>query len=74
MRLLALVNRLAPEHLQLMLRDAEAVFARIRHAGAVFIGAFCPEAVGDYVAGPEPRAARPDGRRGSPRDFRCLIS
>ena len=47
-----LVNRLAPEHLQLMLRDAEAVFARIRHAGAVFLGAFCPEAVGDYVAGP----------------------
>ncbi len=30
----------------------EAVFARIRHAGAVFLGAFCPEAVGDYVAGP----------------------
>ncbi len=47
-----LVNRLAPEHLQLMLRDPEAVFARIRHAGAVFLGAYCPEAVGDYVAGP----------------------
>jgi histidinol dehydrogenase len=47
-----LVNRLAPEHLQLMLRDAAAVFAGIRHAGAVFLGAFCPEAVGDYVAGP----------------------
>jgi len=48
----ALVNRLAPEHLQLMLRDPHPVFARIRHAGAVFLGAFCPEAVGDYVAGP----------------------
>ena len=47
-----LVNRLAPEHLQLMLRDPEPVFARIRHAGAVFLGRFCPEAVGDYVAGP----------------------
>jgi histidinol dehydrogenase len=47
-----LVNRLAPEHLQLMLRGPEAVFARIRHAGAVFLGAYCPEAVGDYVAGP----------------------
>lgn len=47
-----LVNRLAPEHLQLMLRDAEAVFAQVRHAGAVFLGAYCPEAVGDYVAGP----------------------
>jgi histidinol dehydrogenase len=48
----ALVDRLAPEHLQLMLKDPEAMFARIRHAGAVFLGSFCPEAVGDYVAGP----------------------
>ncbi|HLY88665.1 MAG TPA: histidinol dehydrogenase, partial [Acetobacteraceae bacterium] len=47
-----LVNRLAPEHLELMLRDPTAVFAKVRHAGAVFLGAFCPEAVGDYVAGP----------------------
>lgn len=47
-----LVNRLAPEHLQLMLRDPALVFARVRHAGAIFLGAFCPEAVGDYVAGP----------------------
>ena len=47
-----LVNRLAPEHLQLMLADPEPVFARVRHAGAVFLGRFCPEAVGDYVAGP----------------------
>ena len=48
----ALVDRLAPEHLQLMMKDPEAMFGRIRHAGAVFLGAFCPEAVGDYVAGP----------------------
>ncbi len=48
----ALVNRLAPEHLQLMLADPEPVFAQVRHAGAVFLGGFCPEAVGDYVAGP----------------------
>jgi histidinol dehydrogenase len=48
----ALVDRLAPEHLQLMLPDPDAMFARIRHAGAVFLGAYCPEAVGDYVAGP----------------------
>jgi len=47
-----LVDRLAPEHLQLMVADPEALFARIRHAGAVFLGKFCPEAVGDYVAGP----------------------
>jgi histidinol dehydrogenase len=47
-----LINRLAPEHVELLLRDPEPVFARIRHAGAVFLGAWCPEAVGDYVAGP----------------------
>jgi histidinol dehydrogenase len=47
-----LVNRLAPEHLELMLPDPEPVFARIRHAGAVFLGGWCPEALGDYVAGP----------------------
>jgi histidinol dehydrogenase len=47
-----LVDRIAPEHLQLMLTDPEPVFAQIRHAGAVFLGAFCPEALGDYAAGP----------------------
>jgi histidinol dehydrogenase len=47
-----LVDRLAPEHLQVMTADPEALFARIRHAGAAFLGAWCPEAVGDYVAGP----------------------
>ncbi|MGE0419351.1 MAG: histidinol dehydrogenase [Acetobacteraceae bacterium] len=49
---IVLVNRLAPEHLQLMLHDPEPIFARIRHAGAVFLGGYCPEAVGDYIAGP----------------------
>jgi histidinol dehydrogenase len=48
----ALVDRLAPEHLELMVRDPEALFARVRHAGAAFLGGFCPEAIGDYVAGP----------------------
>jgi histidinol dehydrogenase len=48
----ALVDRLAPEHLQLMGSGPEALFAQIRHAGAIFLGAYCPEAVGDYVAGP----------------------
>lgn len=47
-----LTNRLAPEHLQLMLGQPDAVFADIRHAGAVFLGRICPEALGDYVAGP----------------------
>jgi histidinol dehydrogenase len=48
----ALVNRLAPEHLQVMLAEPQDFFARVRHAGAVFLGRFVPEAVGDYVAGP----------------------
>ncbi len=48
----ALTNRLAPEHLQIMLPDPRALFARIRHAGAAFLGRHCPEAIGDYVAGP----------------------
>ncbi len=48
----SLANRVAPEHLQIMLPDAAAIFAKIRHAGAVFLGSNCPEAIGDYVAGP----------------------
>jgi histidinol dehydrogenase len=47
-----LTNRLAPEHLQIMVAEPRALFARIRHAGAAFLGRWCPEAVGDYVAGP----------------------
>jgi histidinol dehydrogenase len=48
----ALTNRLAPEHLELLVADPEALFAAVRHAGAVFLGPWCPEALGDYVAGP----------------------
>jgi histidinol dehydrogenase len=48
----ALANRLAPEHLEIMTADPAALFAGIRHAGAAFLGASCPEALGDYVAGP----------------------
>jgi histidinol dehydrogenase len=47
-----LVDRIAPEHLELAVADPEPLFARIRHAGAVFLGRNAPEAVGDYVAGP----------------------
>ncbi|RMH51612.1 MAG: histidinol dehydrogenase [Zetaproteobacteria bacterium] len=46
------VNRIAPEHLELVLAQPDALLARIRHAGAVFIGHHVPEALGDYVAGP----------------------
>lgn len=48
----ALVDRLAPEHLQLAVADPDALAARIRHAGAIFLGRHTPEALGDYVAGP----------------------
>jgi histidinol dehydrogenase len=48
----ALVNRVAPEHLELALRDAEQVVSRIHNAGAIFIGRYTSEALGDYCAGP----------------------
>ena len=45
-------NELAPEHLEILTRDPESVLPRIRHAGAIFLGPFSPEPVGDYFAGP----------------------
>jgi len=48
----ALANRLAPEHLELLVAVPAAVLPRVRHAGAVFLGRYTPEVVGDYVAGP----------------------
>ncbi|MGE0094355.1 MAG: histidinol dehydrogenase [Alphaproteobacteria bacterium] len=48
----ALVDRLAPEHLELAVADPDALAARIRNAGAIFLGRHTPEAIGDYVAGP----------------------
>ncbi|MGQ9365279.1 histidinol dehydrogenase [Azospirillum sp. ST 5-10] len=48
----ALVDRLAPEHLELAVADPDALMARVRNAGAIFLGRYTPEAVGDYVAGP----------------------
>ncbi|WP_420141829.1 histidinol dehydrogenase [Sphingomonas sp.] len=56
-----LVDRLAPEHLELAVDDPEALFARVRHAGSVFLGRYTPEAVGDYIAGPN--HVLPTGRR-----------
>lgn len=47
-----LANRIAPEHLELLVRDPFAHLAAVRNAGAVFLGANTPEAVGDYMAGP----------------------
>jgi histidinol dehydrogenase len=56
-----LVNRLAPEHLELAVADPDALFAQVRHAGSVFLGRHTPEAVGDYLAGPN--HVLPTGRR-----------
>jgi histidinol dehydrogenase len=47
-----LSNRVAPEHLELCTADPEALISLIRHAGAIFLGAHTPEAIGDYVGGP----------------------
>jgi histidinol dehydrogenase len=48
----SLVDRVAPEHLQLAVADPDALARRVRHAGAIFLGRHVPEALGDYVAGP----------------------
>jgi len=47
-----LVDALAPEHLELAVDDPDALAARISNAGAIFLGRYTPEAIGDYVAGP----------------------
>jgi len=47
-----LVNELAPEHVEIVTKDDEAIAGQIRHAGAIFFGSYTPEAVGDYLAGP----------------------
>ncbi|MBL4806856.1 MAG: histidinol dehydrogenase [Rhodobacteraceae bacterium] len=47
-----LSNRIAPEHLEICVADAEAFSLKTIHAGAIFIGAYTPEAIGDYVGGP----------------------
>jgi histidinol dehydrogenase len=70
---IALVDRLAPEHLEIAADDAEALAGKIRNAGAIFIGAHTPEAIGDYVAGsnhvlPTARSARFSSGLGVP-DF-----
>ncbi|WP_419816129.1 histidinol dehydrogenase [Glacieibacterium sp.] len=56
-----LVDALAPEHVELMVDDPHAMFAKLRHAGSVFLGRHTPEAAGDYVGGPN--HVLPTGRR-----------
>lgn len=50
-RACAIIDELAPEHVQIVTRD-EAAASKIKHAGAIFFGSYTPEAVGDYLAGP----------------------
>mgnify|MGYP003627238521 CR=1 FL=1 len=47
-----LINRIAPEHLELAVSDPDAMAAQVRNAGAIFLGRYTPEAIGDYVGGP----------------------
>ncbi len=47
-----LANRIAPEHLELAVADPEALLTKVRNAGAVFLGRYTPEVIGDYVGGP----------------------
>jgi histidinol dehydrogenase len=59
----ALVDQIAPEHVEFATDDPERLASRVRHAGAIFLGRHTPEAIGDYVAGsnhvlPTSRAAR----------------
>lgn len=56
-----LINQGAPEHLQIALHEAETYLPLVRHAGAIFLGAHAPEALGDYLAGPN--HVLPTGRR-----------
>ncbi|RME84791.1 MAG: histidinol dehydrogenase, partial [Zetaproteobacteria bacterium] len=47
-----LVNRIAPEHLELAMEDPELLLPYVRHAGAIFLGPYTPETIGDYIGGP----------------------
>lgn len=56
-----LIDRLAPEHLELAIEDPEPLFKVVRHAGSIFLGRHTPEAIGDYLGGPN--HVLPTGRR-----------
>ncbi len=49
----ALANKIAPEHLEVVTADPEALLPQIKNAGAVFLGSWSPEPLGDYLAGPD---------------------
>jgi histidinol dehydrogenase len=47
-----LMNQIAPEHLEILIQNPEQILDDIKHAGAIFLGEYTPEAIGDYIAGP----------------------
>ena len=47
-----IINKIAPEHLQLAIEQPDALMQQVKHAGAIFLGRYTPEAIGDYIAGP----------------------
>ena len=51
-RILEVVNTIAPEHLEINLKNSKTIINKIKNAGSIFIGRFSPEAMGDYIAGP----------------------
>ena len=51
-RILEVVNTIAPEHLEINLKNSKKIIYKIKNAGSIFIGRFSPEAMGDYIAGP----------------------
>lgn len=66
-----LSNRIAPEHLELSVADPDTMLPQIRHAGAIFMGRFTPEALGDWR---RPVTCQRPVRRGSRRRWVCMIS
>ena len=51
-RIIEIINEVAPEHLEIQLKDGEKILSKIKNAGSIFLGKYSPEAMGDYLAGP----------------------
>ena len=51
-RIIEIINEVAPEHLEIQLRDGKKILSKIKNAGSIFLGKYSPEAMGDYLAGP----------------------
>ena len=50
--MIEIINTIAPEHLELLTNNNEKIIKHVKNAGSIFIGKFSPEAIGDYIAGP----------------------